>query len=314
MTRRTERRWPRSRSSCGAPPAGRADEPRARLPGGTLRREGPGQAFWFRAINAAIAEVPIDDRELPVPLPRSLGGLPGAHRAGRDHAPRRRSTARGAPDRLRDRPRLRSLDADAARAARRAGDAARAAVRDRRAGQARRAPDPRRRRGADPRPHRRGLAAEPALERPRDPGRRRSRGRGRANVRLEKALQQPTARGDPAGRRRGDVPAARAGGRGSGRSPRTSCRTGSSWPAARRTGRAARARTSASAPEDAAAALVAADERDALAATRQAATIDEVAGRAAARSRPSARGSTPRREPTSCSPSRPRAAGGSSTT
>jgi hypothetical protein len=33
--------------------------------GGALRREGPGQAFWFRAINTAIAEVPIDDRELP---------------------------------------------------------------------------------------------------------------------------------------------------------------------------------------------------------------------------------------------------------
>src|ERR1700754_450824 len=33
--------------------------------GGTLRREGPGLAFWFRAINTAVAEVPIDDRELP---------------------------------------------------------------------------------------------------------------------------------------------------------------------------------------------------------------------------------------------------------
>ena len=32
---------------------------------GALRREGAGQAFWFRAINTAIAEVPIDDRELP---------------------------------------------------------------------------------------------------------------------------------------------------------------------------------------------------------------------------------------------------------
>jgi regulator of protease activity HflC (stomatin/prohibitin superfamily) len=32
---------------------------------GALRREGPGRAFWFRAINTAIAEVPIDDRELP---------------------------------------------------------------------------------------------------------------------------------------------------------------------------------------------------------------------------------------------------------
>jgi regulator of protease activity HflC (stomatin/prohibitin superfamily) len=32
---------------------------------GKLRREGPGQAFWFRAINTAVAEVPIDDREQP---------------------------------------------------------------------------------------------------------------------------------------------------------------------------------------------------------------------------------------------------------
>lgn len=32
---------------------------------GALRREGPGQAFWFRAINTAVAEVPIDDREQP---------------------------------------------------------------------------------------------------------------------------------------------------------------------------------------------------------------------------------------------------------
>lgn len=33
--------------------------------GGKLRREGPGLTFWFRAINTAVAEVPIDDRELP---------------------------------------------------------------------------------------------------------------------------------------------------------------------------------------------------------------------------------------------------------
>jgi regulator of protease activity HflC (stomatin/prohibitin superfamily) len=32
---------------------------------GTLHSEGPGQAFWFRAIDTAIAEVPVDDRELP---------------------------------------------------------------------------------------------------------------------------------------------------------------------------------------------------------------------------------------------------------
>ena len=32
---------------------------------GHLRREGPGLAFWFRPISTAVAEVPIDDRELP---------------------------------------------------------------------------------------------------------------------------------------------------------------------------------------------------------------------------------------------------------
>ena len=32
---------------------------------GRLRREGPGLAFWFRPFHTAVAEVPIDDRELP---------------------------------------------------------------------------------------------------------------------------------------------------------------------------------------------------------------------------------------------------------
>lgn len=32
---------------------------------GRLVREGPGLAFWFRPITTAIAEVPVDDRELP---------------------------------------------------------------------------------------------------------------------------------------------------------------------------------------------------------------------------------------------------------
>ena len=32
---------------------------------GALARDGAGLAFWFRPINTAIAEVPIDDRELP---------------------------------------------------------------------------------------------------------------------------------------------------------------------------------------------------------------------------------------------------------
>jgi len=33
---------------------------------GTLRHAGTGQAFWFRALDAAISEVPLDDRELSV--------------------------------------------------------------------------------------------------------------------------------------------------------------------------------------------------------------------------------------------------------
>src|SRR4029079_8568328 len=32
---------------------------------GDLRRDGAGLAFWFRPIDTAVAEVPIDDRELP---------------------------------------------------------------------------------------------------------------------------------------------------------------------------------------------------------------------------------------------------------
>ena len=36
-----------------------------RYHGGDLRAGGAGAAFWFRPINSAVAEVPIDDRELP---------------------------------------------------------------------------------------------------------------------------------------------------------------------------------------------------------------------------------------------------------
>src|SRR5258708_31269783 len=32
---------------------------------GELRAAGAGLAFWFRPINAAVAEVPLDDQELP---------------------------------------------------------------------------------------------------------------------------------------------------------------------------------------------------------------------------------------------------------
>lgn len=33
---------------------------------GDVRHEGPGQAFWFRSLSAAISEVPVDDREQPL--------------------------------------------------------------------------------------------------------------------------------------------------------------------------------------------------------------------------------------------------------
>ena len=32
---------------------------------GSLARDGAGLTFWFRPIHTAVAEVPIDDRELP---------------------------------------------------------------------------------------------------------------------------------------------------------------------------------------------------------------------------------------------------------
>jgi regulator of protease activity HflC (stomatin/prohibitin superfamily) len=32
---------------------------------GDLKADGPGLAFWFRPINSAVAEIPVDDRELP---------------------------------------------------------------------------------------------------------------------------------------------------------------------------------------------------------------------------------------------------------
>ncbi|WP_433530744.1 SPFH domain-containing protein [Micromonospora sp. CA-263727] len=34
--------------------------------GGRIRREGVGQAFWYRPLRAVLSEVPVDDRELPL--------------------------------------------------------------------------------------------------------------------------------------------------------------------------------------------------------------------------------------------------------
>ncbi len=36
------------------------------LVGGTTKRSGTGQSFWFRPLTAVLSEVPVDDRELPI--------------------------------------------------------------------------------------------------------------------------------------------------------------------------------------------------------------------------------------------------------
>src|SRR6476620_7640948 len=34
--------------------------------GGKTRKQGTGQSFWYRPLNAVLSEVPVDDRELPL--------------------------------------------------------------------------------------------------------------------------------------------------------------------------------------------------------------------------------------------------------
>src|SRR5215217_3667302 len=43
----------------------KTSEPREPAKSRAITDEGSGLAFWFRAIHTAVAEVPIDDRELP---------------------------------------------------------------------------------------------------------------------------------------------------------------------------------------------------------------------------------------------------------
>ena len=192
---------------------------------GGLARDGAGLAFWFRPIHTAVAEVPIDDRELPFLF----------HVRSADF---QELTVQGAITfRVAD-PRLLArrvdftidlahgpLDAGAARAGRGAAHPARAAVRDRRARAARPAHDPHRRRRADPRPDRRRAGGRAGARRARARGRRRARRGGDADRRGREGAAPADPRGDPAAaptRRRS--PAARSPSRRSARSPRTSCR------------------------------------------------------------------------------------------
>ena len=139
-----------------------------------------------------------------------------------------------------------------------------------------------------------GLAADPRLaeigvERPRRPGRRHP---ARARRRAGAADAGPGA--GAAGGRPGDLRAAGPGRRAaSGRSPRTSCRTRSSWPAARSSWSRSAARTSGAAPSEAAAAGEIEAERGRPHAGRSLAD-GRRRGRRAGRRR---RGRAPRRRP-----------------
>ena len=102
------------------PPPRRADEPRARLQGRQAAPRGPRPGVLVPRHQHRGRRGADRRPRAAVPVPRAQRGLPGADRPGRHHLPRRRPAARRAPDRLRDRPAHRALDADAARAARRA--------------------------------------------------------------------------------------------------------------------------------------------------------------------------------------------------
>ena len=129
------------------------------------RRDGAGLAFWFRPIHTAVAEVPIDDRELPFLFHVRSADFQELTVQGVDHLPGRRPAAARAARRLHDRPRSRAAGRRrrSSRSPALLTQLAQQFV-DRRARPARPAHDPRRRRRADPRPHRApGLAREPAL-------------------------------------------------------------------------------------------------------------------------------------------------------
>ena len=169
---------------------------------GTLARDGAGLAFWFRPIHTAVAEVPIDDRELPFLFHvRSAdfqeltvqGAI--AFRVADPRCSLAASTSRSTS--------LGAVDAGPARAGRGAAHPARAAVRDRRARAARPAHDPRRRRRADPRPHRGGLAGEPALGELGLEVVAVRVGGGGADRRGREGAAPADPRGDPAAGRRG---------------------------------------------------------------------------------------------------------------
>ena len=180
---------------------------------GELRRDGPGQAFWFRAINTAIAEVPIDDRELPFLFhvrsadfqALTVQGVITYRVVDPQRVARRIDFAIDLNTGRWTQTPLEQLAGLVMQLAQQfvIDELVKRDVRQILAD------------GVAPiRAHiAAGLAAEPALERPRDRGRRGARGRGRADLRAGEGAAAADARGDPAARRRGDVPAPRAGGR-----------------------------------------------------------------------------------------------------
>ena len=196
----------------------------------TSRATAPASRSGSAPINTAVAEVPVDDRELPFLFRVRSADFQELTVQGVITLPRRRSAEPRPPRGLHARPEDRPLGAGAARAGRRPALPARPAVRGRRAGQARRAHDPRTaasRRSATG--SRTGLAQEPALHELGIAARGGPRRRPRADRRAGEGAAPADPRGDPAARRRGHLrAAARWPSRRSARSRRTSSPTASS--------------------------------------------------------------------------------------
>ena len=207
-----------------------------RYTAGRLRAEGPGLAFWFRPIDTAVAEVPIDDRELPFLFRVRSADFQELTVQGVITLPRRRAAQRLAQrDRLHARPRDRPLGAGA-RSSRSPGcsPSSRSSSSIDELGRLDLAGDPRRRRGARSATASSRLADEPALAELGLADRRRPRRRRRARPpRWRRRCASRPARRSSSRPTRPRSSAARSRSRRSARSRRTSSQPHRARPAAR---------------------------------------------------------------------------------
>ena len=182
---------------------------------GTVRHVGAGQSFWFRPRTAALAEVPLDDREQTVLFHARTADFQDVTVAStvtyRVEDPALAATRTG----LRRLAALRHLERRPARSARRAAQRAGPAA----GGRAGRRDDdgrgPRPRHRPDPRTGLRRPGRRPAAPRPRPSRHRRPRGVGADRPRGRAGPPDRDARADPGRRRQGDLRAPGAG-RGAG--------------------------------------------------------------------------------------------------